>query len=119
MPKENEDIDVGGGLVTVNPKKVDDQVNLVQEEVPQSEIVEQATRAIRVSKLDDVATEIRNMAGNAYDDVKAYLDTLKKDGVIVAYRPVPIGATTTLELNPGRVTVVVDANGMIIDAEMS
>lgn len=95
----------------------EDDVKLVEDEVPQKVINSQVTHTL--PKDIDYNTEIKSFIGADQSAIKSYLDTLKANGVIRLYKIVPIGAPTTLEMRAGAVTVVVDSTGKIIDIEIS
>lgn len=89
------------------------------EEIPMNQILKQTADALKTSdRLADYKKEILGFLGSAKNDVKVYLEELIKSRLIKSYRLVSIGEPVTMELDPGRVTVVVDLTGKVIDIEL-
>lgn len=107
---------LNNSVVVVKPE---DDIKLVEEEVPK-EVIEAKTRYHMPEDTKvDYTSELKGMVGSQFDSVKDYLDKLKESKIIATYRVVPIGMSTTLELEPGRVTVVTDSTKKIIDIQIS
>lgn len=99
--------------------KPEQDIKMVEEEVPQAVIKAEAVQKAKLKVKADVVKELKGMVENQFEDIKDYLESLKKDKFINSYKTVPIGMATTLEMEPGRVTVVVDSTGRVIDIEIS
>lgn len=94
------------------------EVKMVEEEVPQSEINEKIRSMMPEEKID-YNSEMKTFIGSQFAEVEGYLKELKANKIIANYRKVPIGVATTLEMEPGRVTVVTDSGDKVIDIQVS
>lgn len=77
--------------------------------------VEIAKGDVHVSTTD----KIKALIGEHIETAKSVLEDLKNKKVLANYRFVPVGSVTTLDLQPGRVQLVVDMSKKIIDVTIS
>jgi hypothetical protein len=114
--KERNEGDLNRNVVVVRPEE---DIQIVEDEVPQSVIQAKVKEAMAKETKIDYAAELKAMIGNPLSAAQDYLDLLKKNKVISTYKVIPIGMVTTLEMEPGRVTVIIDPQKNIIDIEIS
>jgi len=108
-------------MVVVKASEYDeDDIRLVEEEVPQSVIIAKSRAAMPNKNLEiDYSSELKSMIGSQLDSIEGYLNELQEKKVFSTWRKVPIGMARTMEMEPGRVSVVVDLTDKVIDIEIS
>jgi hypothetical protein len=62
---------------------------------------------------------VNDLVGKSAQEARLVLDDMKANRQLVSYRFVPIGMPMSLEVEPGRVQVLVDASKRVIDVNVS
>jgi hypothetical protein len=102
-------------------KRVDTNVQEpeVKEEMKSEmkEIVYDAAKHMVVGKNFSMRDTLDGLMGKLKDEVVDSLKKLVADNQITEYRVAPIGSVVTQDYKPSRISVFIDADGKVIDAQ--
>lgn len=71
------------------------------------------------SKAQSTIDKLRDLIGKTADVAQVVLEELKNKKALANYRFIPIGGIATMELQPGRVQLLVDHQKKIVDVNIS